>query len=467
MKKIILILFLFFTTLSFAGIFDSAFSRSLGQNATSEWSFFSAEDNLKKLQSKSIDLQTMIDIEMNKSPQEIQKKERVETLLSQVEGFLQEITPSFDGINLLPGNYPSIDTRNRIQRSVFELTQFLDVGPFHMDTPLETIIRDFPLIQRHADNYLQALSASIVSAEKEKKDRINEQEQELKKVQEDIERIRLVRNTQWMRTILQISFYISVFIVLYIVKIFSYRVFIRVERGFSKSHQQALNLAHRWFFNILFVLAFLILFAAELVSFLPFLAILGTALGLALKDAIYSFIGWFVVGSKSGYQEGDFIETDTVMGRVYRITPLLTTIEEYGSQGFTGKIVSFPNKVIFDKNIKNWSHGSSLSLMTMDFLLEYKSNIKKAKEILMQVAGSRDLKFFYESRSEVKKLKSTYWYSDDDLRPQVHAFPDPRWIVLRLKVLVHLSDRISEQSRIMQEFIARVQKEKTVSMREV
>lgn len=41
------------------------------------------------------------------------------------------------------------------------------------------------------------------------------------------------------------------------------------------------------------------LFAAELLSFLPFVAILGTAVGLALRDVIYSFIGWFAVGSNS------------------------------------------------------------------------------------------------------------------------------------------------------------------------
>jgi hypothetical protein len=56
---------------------------------------------------------------------------------------------------------------------------------------------------------------------------------------------------------------------------------------------------HRWVFNILFVGVFLVLFAAELLSFLPFVAILGTAVGLALRDVIYSFIGWFAVGSNS------------------------------------------------------------------------------------------------------------------------------------------------------------------------
>jgi small-conductance mechanosensitive channel len=39
-----------------------------------------------------------------------------------------------------------------------------------------------------------------------------------------------------------------------------------------------------------------------------------------------------VIEADSGYQTGDLIEIDTMTGRVKSITPLLTTIEEYGLQ---------------------------------------------------------------------------------------------------------------------------------------
>lgn len=114
-------------------------------------------------------------------------------------------------------------------------------------------------------------------------------------------------------------------------------------------------LIHRWAFNLFFVVALLILLSSEIASILPFLAVIGTAVGLALKDAIYSFIGWFVVGSSSGYAEGDFIEFDGTSGRVFRITPFITSMQSYGVQGFTGQMLTFPNKTIFEKTIKNWS----------------------------------------------------------------------------------------------------------------
>lgn len=259
----------------------------------------------------------------------------------------------------------------------------------------------------------------------------------------------------------------AVFVFIYIAKFLSRRLLLRFGRDFSKSHQEALHLGHRWIFNILFVGAFLVLFSSEFVSFLPFIAIIGTAVGLALRDAIYSFIGWFVVGSDSGYQEDEFIEFDTTIGRVFRITPLLTTIEEYGSQGFTGKIISFPNKTIFEKNIKNWSRGSDFSLMSLDFLLTHKSDIKRAKELLMQVVGSRELSLYYSSRRDLKLLKSTYGYTDEDLKPQIHTVVEPRGTNLRVRILVHVKDRLSEQSRIMESFSTLVQKEENVEMRQV
>ncbi|MCB9807337.1 mechanosensitive ion channel family protein [Candidatus Peribacteria bacterium] len=48
-------------------------------------------------------------------------------------------------------------------------------------------------------------------------------------------------------------------------------------------------------------------------------------------------------------------------------------------------MISFPNKTIFEKNIKNWSHGSDFLLMSLDFLLDYGSDIERAKEVLMEV----------------------------------------------------------------------------------
>ncbi len=64
-------------------------------------------------------------------------------------------------------------------------------------------------------------------------------------------------------------------------------------------------------------------------------------------------------------------------------------------------------------------------------------------------------------------LKNTYGYTDEDLKPQIHVVTEPRGVVLRVRILVHVKDRLSEQSRIMESFSTLVQKEKNVEMRQV
>jgi small-conductance mechanosensitive channel len=188
---------------------------------------------------------------------------------------------------------------------------------------------------------------------------------------------------------------------------------------------------------------------------------------LALRDVIYSFIAWFAVGSNSGYQEWEIIEIDSTIGKVYSITPLLTTISEIGQQGVTCKMISFPNKTIFEKNIKNWSRWDGFVMITFEFILSHESDVVRARELLMEVIGEKDLWIYYHERREIARLKSTFGYSDNDIRPQINVSNDPRGIILRAKVLVHFDKRVSEQSRISEEFSIRVQQEKNIEMRQI
>lgn len=219
---------------------------------------------------------------------------------------------------------------------------------------------------------------------------------------------------------------------------------------------------HRWSFRAIFLIAFLVLFSSEFSAFLPFIAIVATAIGFALRDVVYSFIGWFMIGSSDGYQEGDIIQVEDFQGKVFRITPLLTTLEEHGIQGVTGKMVSFPNKIIFDKTIKNFSRAHGFTFISIDFILTHESNIDRAREILMDIIGQQDLTLYYNSRSVLNKLRYTYGYNDADLHPRVDVVVETQGIILRAKVFVHVENIINMRSEISEEFCKKIQLEKDV-----
>jgi small-conductance mechanosensitive channel len=116
--------------------------------------------------------------------------------------------------------------------------------------------------------------------------------------------------------------------------------------------------------------------------------------------------------------------------------------------------------------VKNWSRGSDFSLMTIDFLLTHQSNIEKAKQLLLDLTRE-NRKLYDESHTELNAFKNTYKYGDEDLDSQIHVVSDPRGIILRVRVLVHVQDKLREESRIMEEFSAIIQKQKDIAFRTV
>jgi small-conductance mechanosensitive channel len=242
------------------------------------------------------------------------------------------------------------------------------------------------------------------------------------------------------------------------------RVLARFQEDFSRQHKEAMWFIHRWAFRAIFLIAFLILFSAEFGAFLPFIAIMATAIGFALRDVVYSFIGWFMIGASDGYQEGDIIQVEGYTGKVFRITPLLTTLAEHGIQGVTGKMVSFPNKIIFDKSIKNFSRSHGFTFISLDFLLTHTSDIDHARNILMEILGQQDLTLYYNSRSVLNKLRYTYGYNEDDLHPRIDVIVDAKGIILRAKVFSHVETMYTLQTKISEEFCKRIFSEPSVEL---
>lgn len=428
--------------------------------------FFATGNSIKKLESKKIELNSFIKTEKERVLDEQKQKTTLTKLIADIETLVGEVSVLHNW-NIETPEF--LKKQTVLIEKITQLTQILSVseGWLTPSSPLDTVQRQFSIMKKLASSKILGYDAAIAEAEKSRSNTLNFKQKELSNTTSEIERLYRVKNNQLLEIFRRISYYLAIFIGLYLVKIISKKILYRVERDFSKSHQQAIHMVHKWIFGILFVATFLVLFLAEFVSLLPFLAIIGTAIGLALRDVIYSFIAWFAVGSNSGYQEWEIIEIDSTIGKVYSITPLLTTISEIGQQGVTCKMISFPNKTIFEKNIKNWSRWDGFVMITFEFILSHESDVVRARELLMEVIGEKDLWIYYHERREIARLKSTFGYSDNDIRPQINVSNDPRGIILRAKVLVHFDKRVSEQSRISEEFSIRVQQEKNIEMRQI
>ena len=93
-------------------------------------------------------------------------------------------------------------------------------------------------------------------------------------------------------------------------------------------------------------------FASDFTSLTTFIGLLTAGIAIALQDVILSMAGYFVIIGKYGIRVGDRVRISTVNGDVLDVGLVwiyLMELEARGSDQLpTGRIVEFPNSVVFD-----------------------------------------------------------------------------------------------------------------------
>ncbi len=201
-----------------------------------------------------------------------------------------------------------VEDQEKVQKDLISLfvtiAHTLDSGPFvEEDTTVADIQKEYPILKKIARNQLHLYEEELKKAEENRDEFIAHKEAELKQLSIDIERAKYIKQTQLSKAIAKVLTYIGIFLSLLLLRYLSGRVLSRFQEDFSQPHKEAMWFIHRWSFRALFLIAFLVLFSSEFSAFLPFIAIVATAIGFALRDVVYSFIGWFMIGANDGYQE--------------------------------------------------------------------------------------------------------------------------------------------------------------------
>ncbi len=220
---------------------------------------------------------------------------------------------------------------------------------------------------------------------------------------------------------------------------------------------------NKMIFNIIIGLVVLGVLFSQVVSLLPFIAILGTGLAFAMKDTISSFLARFLIGSRRGYRVGDIIQSSKIFGEVYEIGPFLTSLHEIEQGKKTGKIVSFPNKTILEEPITNHSRWFNIEQKKVIFLLTDTSSIDEAETLLLSIA-TKILQF--ETEEQAKKINRIHREFSIPLThflPQVSFSHSIQGIQLCLQFFSRRKNSEDFASEIVRQFIQAVQKTGTIS----
>jgi len=216
--------------------------------------------------------------------------------------------------------------------------------------------------------------------------------------------------------------------------------------------------------NLITFIAILLVFFSQLIRALPYFAIFATALAFALRDVILSVIAWLIIGTKDGYKVGHYLHIGTLWGTVVEINPFNTIVRQGGMSGQTGRLLTFPNKKIFEEFLENWSKLYNFTFLKWDFFLEQGSDIEKAEAILLKVLEAEQKKF----KETITKKRSQFikkGLSDDDLQPRIFWEIQANGILLRGKLLVDFDHFFEIRSAVTRAFIIEINKEENIHLR--
>jgi small-conductance mechanosensitive channel len=129
------------------------------------------------------------------------------------------------------------------------------------------------------------------------------------------------------------------------------RTIFRYVRDARRRHQLLLVRRILLWFSIALIVAFA--FANELGSVATFAGLLTAGVALALQSVILSVAGYFFLVGRFGIRVGDRVEIAGVTGEVVDIGLVRLHLMELGSGGAdtpSGRVVAFPNSVVFQSN---------------------------------------------------------------------------------------------------------------------
>ncbi|SHF82598.1 mechanosensitive ion channel family protein [Flavobacterium defluvii] len=177
-----------------------------------------------------------------------------------------------------------------------------------------------------------------------------------------------------------ISAFLILFVGLYAIRLIN-RVIrkIMVKRNLDPTLTKFLADILLWALRILLFVTFISKLGIETSSFVAILGAMGLAVGLSLQGSLSNFAGGMLIIVFKPFKVGDTIEAQGVIATVLEIQIFVTKMLTGNNQ-----TVFVPNGALSNGTIINYSmQGERRADLT--FSVSYDSDIKKAKEVLLDV----------------------------------------------------------------------------------
>jgi small conductance mechanosensitive channel len=177
--------------------------------------------------------------------------------------------------------------------------------------------------------------------------------------------------------------------------------------------------------KVLLLVSVASMIGVETTSFIAVIGAAGLAIGLALQGSLANFAGGVLIMLFRPFRAGDWIEAQGVAGSVDSIQIFHTTLKTADN-----KVVIVPNGSLSNGHITNYSRESTRRV-DINLGIDYSSDIKKAREVLLQIAEDprvqRDpapLVFVTGLADSAVNLSLRVWVDTVDYWPVTFAFTE-------------------------------------------
>ncbi|QUY45484.1 mechanosensitive ion channel family protein [Acaryochloris marina] len=205
----------------------------------------------------------------------------------------------------------------------------------------------------------------------------------------------------------------------------------------------------------------------ELQDISTFLGIVTAGVAVALKEPLVDFVGWVFILSRQPLRVGDRIQIGDQAGDVIDVGIFQFTLMEIGNwvaaDQSTGRVVHVPNGKIFQESVANYSQGFQHLWNEVPVLINFESDWKKAKGILLVIANRHAEHLSEAAQSQLKQAAQKYMIFYSKLTPTVYTSVEESGILLTIRYLCEPRQRRGTQEAIWEDILQSFAQEDQIS----
>jgi small-conductance mechanosensitive channel len=210
-----------------------------------------------------------------------------------------------------------------------------------------------------------------------------------------------------------------------------------------------------WFFVIFITLSLLF---KQIGSLITSIGLIGFGITFALQKPILNFVGWLTIIFTKAYKIGDIIEINNIVGHVYDIKIMYTSLAELNKEGdSTGKSASIPNEFILTTAVINFSKGTNYVWDEIIIPLTYHSNWKKASSLAEKIVNEIINKY---TKKDINKM---FKDNKDELnKPVVRININEKGIILKVRYFIDFNISNEVKTELNENLLNQLTKDKSI-----